>query len=145
MPASDSITQTRIARFSVVQTETPGAGLVSIGVLLEDPESDSLALRFRRDLGSLVEDQEDREVLEALAHDLGMKGREMGAAKLFAYLEANLSGAIRLTDRTEILVEDFTRALNRLYLKNVPSNVIQFRTHLPRYSLRAAAGRFLEN
>ena len=129
----------------MVQAETPGAGLVNVGVLLEDPGSDSLALRFRRDLGSLVEDEEDREVLEALADDLEMKSREMGAAKLFEYLEANLSAAIRLTDRAEILVEDFTRALNRLYLENVQSNVLQFRTHLPRYSLRAAAGKFLEN
>ena len=145
MPTSISRSATRRARYSLVQTETPGAGLVSIGVLLEDPESDSLALRFRRDLGSLAEDEEDREVLEALADDLDAKAREMGAARLFAYLEANLSGAIRLTDRAEILVEDFTRALNRLYLKNVSSNVLQFRTHLPRYSLKAAAGKFLEN
>ncbi len=57
----------------------------------------------------------------------------------------NLSGAIRVTDREEVLVEDFRRALDRLYLKNVQSNVLEFRTHLPRYSLRAAAGKFLEN
>jgi phage repressor protein C with HTH and peptisase S24 domain len=30
-------------------------------------------------------------------------------------------------------------------LQNVQSNVLEFRTHLPRYSLRAAAGKFLEN
>jgi phage repressor protein C with HTH and peptisase S24 domain len=42
-------------------------------------------------------------------------------------------------------VDDFGRALDRLYLKNVQSNVLQFRTHLPRYSLRAAAGKFLDN
>ena len=70
---------------------------------------------------------------------------EMGAEKLFDYLESNLSGAIRVTDREEVQVEDFGRALDRLYLKNVQSNVLEFRTHLPRYSLRAAAGKFLEN
>ncbi len=42
-------------------------------------------------------------------------------------------------------MEDFGRALDRLYRKNVQSNVLEFRTHLPRYSLRAAAGKFLEN
>jgi phage repressor protein C with HTH and peptisase S24 domain len=135
----------RTPRYSVVQAETPERGVVNIGVLLEDPETDTLALRFRRDLDSITEDDEDREVLQALADDLAAKARELGAAKLFEYLEANLSGAVRVTDREQVQVEDFSRALSRLYLKNVQSNVLEFRTHLPRYSLRAAAGRFLEN
>ena len=69
----------------------------------------------------------------------------MGAEKLFEYLESNLSNAIRITDREEVLVDDFDRAVDRLYRKNVQSNVLEFRTHLPKYSLRAAAGKFLEN
>ena len=77
---------------------------------------------------------------DALADDLAQKAQEMGAEKLFEYLESNLSGAIRVTDREEVLVEDFARALDRLYLKNVQSNVLEFRTHLPRYSL-AGGGR----
>jgi len=135
----------RLGRYSVVQAETPEQGLVNIGVLLEEPLSDSLRLRFRRDLPSLVRDEEDRAVLQELAEDLAEKAREMGAQKLFEYLESNLSGAIRVTDRAEVLVDDFERAVDRLYLKNVQSNVLEFRTHLPRYSLRAAAGKFLEN
>src|ERR1700678_4238729 len=110
--------QTRIARYAIVQAEAPGQGVCNIGVLLEDPETDSLALRFRRDLASLVEDEEDREVLETLADDLAAKAREMGAGKLFEYLESDLSGAVRTTDRAQVLVEDFGRALNRLYLEN---------------------------
>jgi phage repressor protein C with HTH and peptisase S24 domain len=119
-------------------------GLVNIGVLLEDPGSDALRLRFRRDLDSLAE-EEDLDVLRALGDDLAQKAREMGAEKLFEYLESNLSGAIRMTDREEVVAEDFPRALDRLYRQNVQSNVLEFRTHLPRYSLRAAAGKFLEN
>jgi len=42
-------------------------------------------------------------------------------------------------------VDDYTRALDRLYRKNIQSQVQRFQTHLPRYSLRAAAGKFLEN
>jgi SOS-response transcriptional repressor LexA len=145
MPTSDSIAQLRTGRYSVVQAETPDVGLVNIGVLLEDPETNSLGLRFRRDLEMLAGEEEDREVLESLADDLAQKADELGAGKLFEYLESNLSGAIQLTDREEVLVEDFGRALDRLYLKNVQSNVLEFRTHLPRYSLRAAAGKFLEN
>jgi len=145
MPTPVSISHTRTGRYSIVRAETSRRGLVNLGVLLQDPESDSLLVRLRRDLESLVEDQEDLQVLEALGQDLEQKAREMGSAKLFDYLESDLAGAIRVTDREEILVEDFGRALDRLYLENVQSNVIEFRTHLPRYSLRAAAGKFLEN
>jgi SOS-response transcriptional repressor LexA len=140
--------ETRLGKYSVVQTETLGDGLVNLGVLLQDPESDSLRLRFRRDLESLAPlgiDDEQLEVLSALADDLALKAHELGAEKLFEYLEGTLSGAIRITDREEVLVSDFDRTLDRLYLKNVPSNVLEFRTHLPKYSLRAAAGKFLEN
>jgi SOS-response transcriptional repressor LexA len=42
-------------------------------------------------------------------------------------------------------VEDFERSLARLYREHVQSNVIEFVTHLPRYSLAVAAGKFLEN
>jgi phage repressor protein C with HTH and peptisase S24 domain len=143
--ASGAIVENRTGRYSIVQAETPEQGLVNIGVLLEDPETDSLRLRFRRDLESLVDDAEDLEVLAALGEDLAAKAREAGAEKLFEYLESNLSGALRVTDREAIAVDDFGRALNQLYLRNVQSNVLEFRTHLPKYSLRAAAGKFLEN
>ena len=144
--------QSRLARYSVVQAETlslvnvnpVNTGLVNIGVLLEDPETDSLRLRFRRDFDSLA-GEEETEVLAALPNDLARKATEMGAGKLFAYLESSASNAIQVTDREEVLVEDFARTLDRLYRINVQSNVLEFRTHLPRFSLLAAAGKFLEN
>lgn len=145
MPTSDTIAQIRTGRYSVVQAETARQGLVNVGVLLEDTDTDVLRLRFRRDLDSLTSDEEELEVLEALAADLESKAGEIGAGKLLEYLESNASNAVQVTDREELAVEDFERALNRLYLKHVQSNVLEFKTHLPRYSLRAAAGRFLEN
>jgi phage repressor protein C with HTH and peptisase S24 domain len=132
-----------MGKYSVVEADTPEHGTVKLGILLQDPETDSLRLRFRRDLESLA--NEDLDVLNALADDLAAKAQELGAEKLFEYLEGTLSGTVRVTDREEVLVSDFDRALNRLYLKNVQSNVLEFRTHLPKYSLRAAAGKFLEN
>jgi phage repressor protein C with HTH and peptisase S24 domain len=143
MPTSAVILQPRIGRYCLVQADTPEHGTVNLGILLEDPQTDALRLRFRRDLESLA--NEDLDVLSALAEDLAQKAHELGAEKLFEYLEDTLSGAIRITDRKEVLVSDFDRTLNRLYLENVQSNVLEFRTHLPRYSLRAAAGKFLEN
>ena len=135
---------TRAGRYSIVQAELPGQGLVSLGVLLQDPQSDALHLRFRRDLDSVV-DEEDLEVFENLSADLSGKAIEMGAEKLFEYLENAVSGTIRITDREPVLVDNFDRALDRLYRKHIPSKVLQFRTHLPRYSLQVAAGKFLEN
>ncbi len=145
MPASESIAQTHIGEYLVVQAEIPGHGLMNAGILLRDPATDTLRVRMRRDLDSLVDDEEDLEVLDALADDLASKAEQTGAEKLFEYLESTLSGAIRISNREEVLVDDFERALNRLYLKNVQSKVLEFRTHLPQYSLRAAAGKLLEN
>ncbi|HTW67215.1 MAG TPA: S24 family peptidase [Bryobacteraceae bacterium] len=144
MPTSAATIQSRLGQYSLIQAEIPGQGLVNIGVLLRDAESDSLRLRFRRDLESLA-GEEELEVLELLPEDLARKASEMGAEKLFEHLETNASNAIRITNREEVLVDDFSRTLDRLYLKNIQSNVLEFRTHLPRYSLRAAAGKFLEN
>src|SRR5579863_2196212 len=135
MPAP-VLVQTREGRYSVLQAELPDHGLVNLGVLLSDPQSNVFGLRLRRDLSTLAED-EDLEVFEALADDLEAKAREMGAEKLFGYLENTLSGTLRITDRRPVVVEDFSRALDRLYRENVQSKVLEFRTHLPLYSLKA--------
>jgi hypothetical protein len=135
---------TQFGKYSIVQVELPGQGVVSLGVLLQDTNTGSLHLRFRRDMDLLAEG-EDLEVLSVLADDLAGKAREMGSEELFAHLERTLSGSIRISDRETILVDDFSRAVERLYREHVQSNVIPFKTHLPRYSLRVAAGKFLDN
>src|SRR5262249_3807729 len=60
-------------------------------------------------------------------------------------LEDTLSNAIQISDRRDVMVENFERALSRLYRQNVSASVQKFVTHLPRYSLAVAAGKFLEN
>jgi len=143
MPVGVAIS-TRRGQYSVVQAELPGHGLVNLGVLLQDPESDALFARFRRDMDTLA-GEEDLEVLSALGDDLSAKATAMGAERLFEYLEGTLSGSVRITDREPVVAEDFSRAVDRLYRQHVQSNVLEFRTHLPRYSLQVAAGEFLEN
>jgi SOS-response transcriptional repressor LexA len=143
MSASAAIA-TCLASYSLVQAELPGHGLLNLGVLLHDSQSDSLRLRLRRDMHLLAE-EEDLELLQALADDLLRKAEERGAEHLFQYLESTLSGTVRISNREPILVEDLGRAVERLYRQNVQSNVLPFQTHLPRYSLRAAAGKFLDN
>jgi SOS-response transcriptional repressor LexA len=142
--STSAAVQTRAGRFSLLQAELPMHGLVTLGVLLQDPERDELHFRLRRDLDTLA-DEEDLEVLSALGDDLSRKAGEMGAESLLRYCEETLSGTIRVTNRETVMVEDFGRAIDRLYRQHVRSNVLEFRTHLPRYSLRVAAGKFLEN
>jgi len=141
---ASAVLATQLGKFSVLQADLPEHGLVNLGVLLQDPRTDVLHLRLRRDLELLV-DESEQDVFLALGEDLGRKATELGSEKLFSYLEDTLSGTLRLTDRESVMVEDFDRALDRLYRKHIASKVLEFQTHLPRYSLRAAAGRFLDN
>lgn len=131
-------------RFSLVLVALPGRDAENAGVLLEDAALDRLYLRLRRDWDTIAE-EDDVEVLEALADDLSVKARELGARELLGYLEDTLSNTVRVTERETILVDDFDRMLNRLYRQHVSSGVAPFRTHIPQYSLKVAAGKFLEN
>ena len=135
--------QTHGAKYSLLQAELPEQGLVTLGVLLQDTEQDRLHVRLRRDLDALA--GEDADVLSVLAEDLADKAREMGAERMFAYLEDSLSNTLRVTGREPVMVHNFEWSLNRLFRQNIQSEVRKYETHLPQYSLRAAAGRFLEN
>ena len=138
-----TVLSTQTARYWILLAELPGAGVLNAGVLLEDSGEDRLWIRLRRDWDAIA--GEDAEVLEELAADLEAKAREFGARRLTGYFEATLSNALRLSDAAEIVVDDFERALARLYRQHVRSGVREFVTHLPRYSLAVAAGKFLEN
>jgi len=131
--------------YSILQLDLPGEGLVNLGVLLLNPQSGELYLRLRRDFETLSEEDDLNVTLSVLADDLEQKAAEMGGKALVNYLEDSLSNVFQITGREEVLIEDFRRGLDRLYRQHVQSNVLEFRTHLPRYSLKAAAGKFLEN
>jgi SOS-response transcriptional repressor LexA len=137
-----SVVTTHRARLSLVRLEMPGSEPVPAGVLLLDPESDSLYIRLRRDWAEIAPDEAD--VFELLEEDLAAKAVEMGGAQLLEYLDT-LSNNITLSDSREVVVEHFDRAVGRLYRENVRTTVHQHKTHLPRYSLAVAAGKFLEN
>ena len=141
--SASAVVATNVGKYAVVSAELPGQGEVNLGILLQEPGG-SVRVRFRRDMETLAEG-DDLDVLSELAEDLARKAEEFGGDALFEYLEATLSDAVRVTDRERVMVEDFDRALERLYRQHVQSNVLPFRTHLPRYTLRAAAGKFLEN
>jgi SOS-response transcriptional repressor LexA len=138
-----SAVTTRSARYSILALKLPSAEPVNAGILLEDPQTDRLWVRLRRDWEQIA--PEEAEVLAALEADLAGKAAEMGAQRLTDYLQDTLSLFLRITDRRDVIVEDFEPALGRLYREHVRSTVQEFVTHLPRYSLAVAAGKFLEN
>ena len=141
--AGTSVAGTRAARYSLLTVELPGEPPVTAGVLLEDPAANLVHIRLRRDWDQLA--PEEAEVLSLLEDDLLSRAAQMGAAQFLAQLEDTLSNTVRVSDRRETIVEDFPRALGRLYRQHVTAAAQPFVTHLPRYSLAVAAGPFLEN
>ena len=137
--------ETKQARYSLLMIELPGRDPAPLAVLLEDPRESRLYLRFRRDLGTLAEGDAQLEILRLLPADLETKARDLGVNAFFGWLEDTLSGVLRVTDRMPALVDTFERTLDRLYRRHVQATVLKFQTHLPLYTLSAAAGRFLDN
>ena len=128
--------------YVIVQADLPGHGSENIGVLLYDPVG-GYGQRFRRDLDEVIDDPEDREYLEHLPGYFQQLAEEKGSG-LLDWLEENASNAIQVSDRESVLVDRFDATLRRLYDRYVAPKVLPFRTHLPQFTLRAAAGRFGE-
>ena len=129
---------TELGRYVVIEIAAPDLGVENAGVLLIDPQSGKHYMRMRRDLAELSED--DAEYLDALRSDLQAKASEMGGDRLMAWLEENASNFVRVTDRSEVMVDNYERTLTRLYSRHVSPKVLPFRTHLPMYAAEAAAG-----
>src|SRR5271167_2986064 len=111
---------THAARYSILTLELAG-DVVNAGILLEDRGADQLHIRLRRDWEKIAPEEAD--LLSALESDLAAKSAEMGAARLFEYLEDTLSNTLRVTDRREMIVANFERAVGRLYREHVHSQV----------------------
>ncbi len=136
--ASTAVTP-RAAECLYLQVALPGLGLENAGVLLIDTAEDRLHHKLRRDWNEIAE-PDDAEVLEALDDDLAAKAAEFGAERCVSYLEESLSNVLRISAREALQVVDFESRLRRLYRESVQSKVLPFRTHLPVWSLAAAAG-----
>jgi len=139
MPAIETYT----ARLAVLRLELPGGGPVPAGVLLEDRNSNRIYLRMRRDWGLLA--PSEAEVLSELEASLSDYAHDMGAEKFMVWLTDTVSNTLQMDEPRDVMVEDFERALGRLYREHVSSTVQRFVTHLPRYSIEVAAGKFLDN
>lgn len=133
---------TRAGQFRVVEVSLPGESPVAVGVILADSDGE-YRMRFRRDWEDFA--GEESEVLEALAEDFEDKAREFGIGEWMRMCEDSFSNTLRITDAESVMMESLDRAVERLYQKHVRPKVLPFRTHLPLYSARVAAGRFLED
>ena len=145
MPASViPITASRRGTWVALECALPGRPRQAIGVLLIDPAADRAWVRLRPRFDEIA-DPEDAEVLEALEDDIRARVAEMGAEAYLASLEDSLSNVVRVGERQAVAVDSFTRVLDRLYAETVePLEVKPYVTHVPLYSLRAAAGKLGE-
>jgi SOS-response transcriptional repressor LexA len=109
-------------------------------VLLIDLDSGRPWLRMRRDFAGIA-DPEDAEVFAGLEDHIRQCLAESGAEVFLRSLEDTLSNALRVSQREAVSVDAFSRVLDRLYRDHVEdTGVRRYATHLPLFSLRAAAG-----
>jgi len=140
MPANVVSIASRQGVYAVLEAALPQRSLAPIGVILVDPEQNRGWVRFRQDFSDLA-DAEEREVLEQLEEDTRRQIAGQGAEQYLAFLEDSLSNLVRIGDRQIVAVDAFSRVLDRLFSEHVQPVAIQpFQTHLPLFSLRAAAG-----
>jgi SOS-response transcriptional repressor LexA len=130
--------------YVLLQLALPGEPVHDVGVLLVDADPDSArhALRLRAHWEDLA-GPEDAVYLAALERDFEDKIAELGPRRLLESWEDSLSNVLRVSQREAVPVDSFSRVADRIFERHVEKIAVQrFRTHLPLYTLRAAAGKF---
>ena len=130
--------------YVLLQLALPGEPVHDVGVLLVDADPDSArhALRLRAHWEDLA-GPEDAVYLAALERDFEDKIAELGPRRLLESWEDSLSNVLRVSQREAVPVDSFSRGADRIFERHVEKIAVQrFRTHLPLYTLRAAAGKF---
>ncbi len=139
------------AEYSVLELAAPGRQPVPIGVLLLDPESNEAAFKLLPDRAELLGDEDDgpalvdAEFLEALDLDFTERIKELGGKRFRESLEDSLSHVLRISGSEAVFASNFDRTLQRLYHEHVDTRVRRFATHLPLYSIQAAATKWGED
>jgi phage repressor protein C with HTH and peptisase S24 domain len=130
----------RQGTYVLLEAVLPDRPPCPVAVLLIDPDNGRPWFRMRRDFSGLA-DPEDAEVLEALEDHIRQCLAEDGAEPFLSALEDTLSNSLRIGPRQAVSVDAFSRVLDRLYRDHVEETHVQrYATHLPLFSLRAAAG-----
>jgi phage repressor protein C with HTH and peptisase S24 domain len=119
------------SEFCLLETSAPRR---TIGVFLLGGKE--LHFRLRDDWAEF----EDAEYLESLEQDFALKIREMGGENFLRWMEDTLSNFLLISGREPAA----GKSLDDLFEEHVDGRVRPFITHLPVYSLRAAATKFGE-
>jgi SOS-response transcriptional repressor LexA len=139
--AAPEAVETKRGEYLVVEADVPGGqGPVAVGVLLYDSASHRLGVKLRRDWEQ-VAGEDEWEFFDHLAEDWEQRA-DVDGAGLLHQLEDSVSNAIRVSERRQVLMADFKKTLNRLYRQEVQPAILRYQTHLPVYSLQAAAGKW---
>jgi len=128
-------------QFCILELAHPGEPRVPIGVLLFDRTAGNLQFRLREDFRELDITEEDEEYLEALALDFAAQIRDQGGQAFLESLEDSLSNFLLISSREPAS----GASVDSLYERYVDTKVRPFMTHLPVYTLQAAATRFGED
>jgi SOS-response transcriptional repressor LexA len=110
------------------------------GVIVFDPASGEAAFRLRRDWDDFA--GEEAPTLAALAQDLELKYSEMGPREFFSWIDSSLSASLAVDDMRPVAGRSVDTLAQALYRQTVHSTLRRHVTHLPLYSIRAAAGGF---
>ncbi len=140
MPATVLTLKTGVCAY--LQVALPGYPAQNAGVLLLDPETDELHFKLRRDWDAIA--PEDSDILTELSDQIGRLTREMGGQAFLEYAECTLSNILRISEREKVIAANLPARMERLYREHVEPHVLQYRTHLPLTTLRAAAGHLSE-
>jgi hypothetical protein len=131
----------RKGEYLLVQSALPKTNIQNIGVLLLVPDTNRLYCRFRRDFEDFAGDE--AEWFKELPEHIMQMAKELGAQKCLEWMESTLSNTLQISSRKDLTIQgDAVATVDRLYVAHIRPKVLQFRTHLPQYSLEAAAGRF---
>lgn len=119
------------SEFCLLETSSPRR---TIGVFLLSGKE--VQFRLRDDWAEF----EDSEYLESLEEDFALKIREMGGVTFLQWMEDTLSNFLLISGREAA----GGKSIDALFEEHVDGRVRPFVTHLPLYSLRAAATKFGE-
>ncbi len=142
--------ETTRGEFTILELHAPGEAGVPAGILLLDLSTNRLHIRTLERWPSTL-DREDARVLHSIAAEFTERAATEAGGDLLAELEDSFSHLLRLSVRKSIAIHKPERELSKLFARHVaapgpareePAAVIPFRTHLPFYPMRIAAGVF---
>ncbi len=141
LPTAARSVETFGGEYCVLRLALPGRPVANIGVLLLDPSSRKLHIRLRESFAD-VANPEDAEVLSELRGDFARRLDGIDGEAFLLWLEETLSNALQLTERRTVMVRDFDRTLDRLFVEHVERKpaAIPYKNSLPLLSLPVAAG-----